>query len=65
MEYCAWQESQVQDPTLKQAYQGAYKVIMDDAMDLELIRRDPDPDFLIKGGVKRGIALHIVGDIED
>jgi hypothetical protein len=40
-------------------------VIMDDGMDLELIRQDPDPDFLINGGVKRGIALHVVRDIED
>jgi hypothetical protein len=33
-------------------------------MDLELIRRDLNPDFLIKRGVKRGIAEHIVGDID-
>jgi hypothetical protein len=38
---------------------------MADCMDLELIHQDPNPEFLIKAGVKRGIALHIVGDIED
>jgi len=36
-----------------------------ESMDLELIHQDPDPGFLIKGGVKRGIALHVVGDIEE
>jgi hypothetical protein len=62
-DYCAWQQSQ--DPEEKEAYQKACRVIKHDSMDLELIHRDPDPEFLIKGGVKRGIALHIVGDIED
>jgi hypothetical protein len=33
-------------------------------MDLELIHRKPDPEFLIKSGVKRGIAEHVVGDID-
>ena len=60
---CAWQQSQ--DPEEKEAYQKACKVMKHDSMDLELIHRNPDPEFLIKGGVKRGIALHIVGDIED
>jgi hypothetical protein len=63
-DYCAWQQSQVEDPILKEAYEIAYNVMMDDGMDLELIHQDPNPEFLIKGGVKRGPALHIVGDIE-
>jgi hypothetical protein len=33
-------------------------------MDLELIHQDPSPDFLIKRGIKRGIAQRIVGDID-
>jgi hypothetical protein len=64
-DYCAWQQLQVEDPEQKAGYQKAYKVIMDDGMDLELIHQDPNPEFLIKGGVKRGAALHVVGDIED
>jgi hypothetical protein len=38
---------------------------MDDGIDLELIHQDPNLEFLIKGGVKRGATLHVVGDIED
>ena len=37
---------------------------MDDCMNLELIHRDPKPEFLIEKGVKREAALHIVRDIE-
>jgi hypothetical protein len=40
-------------------------VIIDDGMDLELIHQDPNPEFLIKGGVKRGATLHVMSDIED
>jgi hypothetical protein len=39
-------------------------MIIEDGIDLELIRQDPNLDFLIKGGVKRGIAKHVVGDID-
>jgi hypothetical protein len=62
-DYCAWHESQ--DPEEKAACQNAYKVIKRDSMDLELIYQDADPEFLIKGGVKRRIALHIISDIKD
>ena len=63
-DYCAWQKSQVKKPALKVEYQKACDVIIEDGMDLELIRRDPNPDYLIKRGVKRGIAEHVVGDID-
>jgi hypothetical protein len=33
-------------------------------MDLGLMRQNPNPDFLIKKGVKRRIAEHLVGDID-
>ena len=39
-------------------------MIIEDGMDLELIRRDPNPDFLIKKGVKRGTAERVVSDID-
>jgi hypothetical protein len=31
---------------------------------LELLLHDPDPKILTEGGVKRGFALHVVGDID-
>lgn len=55
-DYCAWQQSKVNRPTLKVEYQKACDVIIEDGMDLELIHQDPNPDFLIKRGIKRGIA---------
>ena len=39
-------------------------MVLHERMDLELIHWDPNPDFLIKKGVKRGIAEHVVGDID-
>jgi hypothetical protein len=36
-----------------------------DVITLQLLYQDPNPDFLITGGVKRGVALHFVTDIED
>jgi hypothetical protein len=63
-EYTAWHESQYENSTDKEEYQKARHVMKENAMTLQLLYRDPDPDFLIKGGVKRGAALHIVNDIE-
>jgi hypothetical protein len=37
--------------------------MIDNGITLELIRRDPNPEFLIKGGVKRVAALYIIDDI--
>ncbi|KAH6664497.1 hypothetical protein B0J14DRAFT_621229 [Halenospora varia] len=48
-DYCTWQKSQVKKPALKVEYQKACDVIKEDGMDL---------------GVKRGIAEHVVGDID-
>jgi hypothetical protein len=63
-EYCAWQQSQVKKSSLKVEYQKACDVIIEEGLDLELIRRDPKPQFLIERGIKRGIAEHVVGDID-
>jgi hypothetical protein len=63
-EYCAWQQSQVKEPALKAEYNTACGVILEEGMDLELIREDPNPDFLVKRGVKRGIAKQVVRDID-
>jgi hypothetical protein len=37
-DYCTWQQSKVKKPTLKVEYQKACDVIIEDGMDLELIR---------------------------
>jgi hypothetical protein len=59
-EYCTWQKSQVKKPALKVEYQKACDVILEDGIDLEQIYQKPNPDFLIKRGVKRGIAERVV-----
>lgn len=64
-DYCTWQQSKVKKPTLKVEYKKACDIIIEDGMDLELIHRDPNPEFLIQRGVKRGIAQRIVGDIDE
>jgi hypothetical protein len=63
-EYCTWQQSRVKKPILKVEYQKACDIIIEDSMDLELIRRDPNPKFLTDKGIKRGPAEHVVGDID-
>jgi hypothetical protein len=64
-EYCAWHQSKFEDPIHKVEYRKAHDVMKENAMTLQLIHRDPNPDFLITGGVKRGAALHVVNDIEE
>jgi hypothetical protein len=44
-EYCAWQQSQVKELALKREYQTACDMILGECMDLELIRRNPNPKF--------------------
>jgi hypothetical protein len=62
-DYCAWQQMQVKKPDLKAEYQKACGFIIEDGLDLELIHQDQNPDFLVKRGIKRGIAQRVVGDI--
>jgi hypothetical protein len=61
--YCAWHQSKVRELAQKQEYQKACDIMIGEYIDLELIYQEPDPEFLIAGGVKRGPALHIVRDI--
>jgi hypothetical protein len=63
-EYCAWQESQVKEPALKREYQTACDMILEEGMDLELIRRNPNPKFLMDKGVKQGPSERVVIDID-
>src|SRR5881392_816746 len=62
-EYCAWQQMQVKKFDLKAEYQKACDYIIEDGLYLELIHQDQDPDFLMKRGIKRGIAQRVVSDI--
>jgi hypothetical protein len=39
--------------------------MIDDGMDLGLIRRDPDLKYLIEKKIKQGVAEYIVGDIDE
>jgi len=64
-EYCAWHQSKFENPIHKVEYQKAHNIIKEHAMTLQLMHRDPNPDFLITGCVKRGAALHVVNDIEE
>ena len=63
-EYCNWQKSRVKRAKTKRAYEKAYDVILDNGMDLELIRHDPNPKFLTNNEVKKGVANHVVSDID-
>lgn len=64
-EYCAWQQSRFTKPKVKEEYQKACNIIIEDCMTLELIYRDPNPKYLMDRGIKRGVAEHIVGDIDE
>lgn len=63
-EYCAWQQSQVKEPALKAGFQTACGVIIKKGFSLELIRRNPNPKFLIDEDIQEGIAEHVVSDID-
>jgi hypothetical protein len=55
-EYCTWQQSRVKKPALKEDCKKACDVMIEQGIDLNLIRRNPNPKFLIDEGVKRGTA---------
>jgi hypothetical protein len=50
---------------LKNKFRQARDAILAEGLDLEQVHEDEDPDFLIKKGVKRGIARQFVSNIED
>ena len=64
-DFCEWQETQVEDPGLKEDFQKAHEVAMAHALDLELLYEDNDPEFLVTNGLKRGTARHMVGGIPE
>lgn len=63
-EYSDWHQSQVSDAALKADFVKARDVALDDALDLDVIHRESDPEYFIEKGVKRGTAQRFVHDIE-
>jgi hypothetical protein len=63
-EYCTWQQSRVKKPALKEDCKKACDVMIEQGIDLNLIRRNPNPKFLIDEGVKRRTAERVVSDID-
>jgi len=63
-EYSEWHQSRVFDASLKADFKKARDVALENALDLDLIHEENDPDFFEKQGVKRGTAKRFVRDIE-
>jgi hypothetical protein len=63
-EYSDWQQSQVHDISLKVEFRKARDAVLAEGLDLELVYKDQDSEFLIKQGVKRGIIRRFVDDVE-
>ena len=64
-DFCEWQAMQVDDPVLKKDFQKAHEVALAHALDLEILYEDNDSEFLVKNGLKRGTARHMVGGIPE
>jgi hypothetical protein len=62
-EYSKWHQSRVLNSDLKADFRKAEAVTSDNALDLDLIYEENDPDFFEKQGVKRGTAKRWVRDI--
>ncbi|KAG4428853.1 hypothetical protein IFR05_015665, partial [Cadophora sp. M221] len=64
-DYCAWQQSRFTKTSVKEEYQKACDFMIKDCLTLDLIYQDPNSKYLTDHGVKRGVAKHIVRDIDD
>ncbi|KAK1990557.1 hypothetical protein LX36DRAFT_685960 [Colletotrichum falcatum] len=64
-EYSDWQCSKVRGEDLKMDFRKACELALKDGLDLELIHKNPDTAIFIEGGVRRGIAMRFVSDVED
>lgn len=59
--YSEWQQSNIINTDWKLDIQKAYDVTIEDALDLEQIYTDNDPDFFIKNSLKkRGVARRFI-----
>ncbi|KAL5903028.1 hypothetical protein ACKVV7_011463 [Pyricularia oryzae] len=64
-EYCNWNLQQVKSDRWKEALQAANQFAMDQFLELNSILKHPKvaADLMVKGGVKAGIALQFVSNI--
>lgn len=62
-EYSKWHQSKVFNSDLKADFRKAEAVTLENALDLDLIYEENDPDFFEKQGVKKGTAKRWVRDI--
>ena len=62
-EYSKWHQSMVLNSDLKADFRKAEAVTLENALDLDLIYEENDPDFFEKQGVKKGTAKRWVRDI--
>jgi hypothetical protein len=62
-EYRKWHQSKVFNSDLKADFRKAEAVTLENALDLDLIYEENDPDFFEKQGVKKGTAKRWVRDI--
>ncbi|KAF6808440.1 hypothetical protein CPLU01_15673 [Colletotrichum plurivorum] len=64
-EYCNWTLQQVKSDRWREALQAANQFAMDQFLELKSILKHPKvaADLMVKGGVKPGIALQFVSNI--
>lgn len=64
-EYCNWSLQQVKSDKWREALQAANQFAMDQFLELNSILKHPRvaADLMVKGGVKPGIALQFVSNI--
>ncbi|KAJ0418357.1 hypothetical protein BJY00DRAFT_185948 [Aspergillus carlsbadensis] len=64
--YCAWQELQVTDKTLKADWRKARDITLSNGLDLDLVEGDQEHvQFLIEQGITKGTARRFVRDINE
>ena len=63
-DYSAWHQCRVRTEEWKQDCKKAGDVIIKHRVDLDQIRQNPDPQFLINEGVSKGTAKRFVSDID-
>ena len=62
--YAEWQQTHIQDLSLKIEVRKACGVVLSEGLDLEQLHQDQDAEFSIKQGMKRGVARRFVNDID-
>jgi hypothetical protein len=63
-DYFAWHQSRVKKRAWKEDYEKAYDVMIKHGKDLDQIRWNPNPKFLIDEGVLEGTAERVVSDVD-